>query len=846
MSRTSRILSTLGILFLLTYPPIAFSAYGIGSRTLIQLIVLLIFFLWFASQILQGRFPIPGNSFAWLLVALTAYLIASSYLSIYFHCSATELRNILSYFAIFLIAIRFLTDSYSLRRYLWILALLGVALTLLGEVMLIRHSTTIFGVVPVHNVDHLAATFPNYDHFAAYLGMIIPVTLALWWTERSQARPILLLATGVMTAGLFLTLSRGGIGSFLVGMVVFVALLPRTGEDGKRWRAVLAILIICVVAMLVVVRQPLSNRWIQSGEIFPSARIALWKSTIAAFQSRPVFGFGIGTFHSFLPAYSLSPNVSDSRHALNDYLEWLSELGIVGIALAAAVLIAFSLALVTLARRQRGSGSYPITIAAIVSMLVMVLNAAINFPFHIPALAITCAFLAALPFAPMPSEEVVGYVRLQGSPVSRALRCAGALLIALLLASHICRPYLSQKLMKLAGTVSNIWDLKSGLTLAHWALNMDPYNAATADDVAWQYWRLRGTGYGYQEPHSAIAYFKRAAELEPFSARYARHLGEALATVGKLRDAQQALRQAALLDRYDLRPRLRWIEVTLGLRDTTSAIREYRRILPVNRAKSEQVIRHAYRWLRNMSVVATIIDSTDVDVQLTFVDLLNEAHRWRECRIFLEEQLSRTDDKRIWQKYLDVLKIDQGDLQWLHAMVEYIKLYPEDTYMEDRLIRALEDSDLEFPTNEKYVQLGFPNTASPRYKIAEGRRLLKRIDYEDAGEVFFNVLESDPENTDALMGLGQSYEYSGKYIEAMLCYRSLLKLDSENYDARYRLGIAYRQQKMYAQAVEQLEECLFIKPQDEKARRHVLELYRILDLPVDSARTSPLEFPPLN
>ena len=125
MSKSYRFLTASGLLFLLIFPPLAFSAYSIGARTLIQLFVLPLLIIWAFRQIHLGKFPKPSTALSWTILILTFYIIASAIFSIYTHRSLTELRNVLGYIALFFLVITYARSLNQIRNLFWILAVLG-------------------------------------------------------------------------------------------------------------------------------------------------------------------------------------------------------------------------------------------------------------------------------------------------------------------------------------------------------------------------------------------------------------------------------------------------------------------------------------------------------------------------------------------------------------------------------------------------------------------------------------------------------------------------------------------------------------------------------------------------
>ena len=189
--------------------------------------------------------------------------------------------------------------------------------------------------------------FINPDHFSAYLGMIIPLSLGFLLAPSPNSdirhttydrRPLLFFSILMTSAALFFTMSRGGMFSFIAALV-FIAILASTRRSvqNKKWIilaiAVFIILIIAWLGATPVVERILSFKAEIASRYF-GGRLPIWQGTIGIIKDNPIFGTGLGTFNYIFPKYQPVGIIAKHyTYAHSDILELLSEVGIVGFAL---------------------------------------------------------------------------------------------------------------------------------------------------------------------------------------------------------------------------------------------------------------------------------------------------------------------------------------------------------------------------------------------------------------------------------------------------------------------------------------------------------------------------------
>ena len=325
--------------------------------------------------------------------------------------------------------------------------------------------------------------FVNPDHFAGYLAMVFPLTLAcalfpnLLTPQRAPLafRITCAVAAFVILVAVLLSLSRGGWLGLAVGSAVMLLLATPRGiriarktahekdpepnperqllafARSSRFRLALAGgAMVIAVALLFVGPDARFDAAMRvhdsvSADYTILDRISAWKSGLAMFRDFPVVGAGLGASPEILPRYQLPPWTElYFNHAHNDYLELLAETGIVGTALFAWF------AYLLIDRLRRGArwltpavtSAYAGVVGGIAAMCMIDL---FDFDLRIPATALLFSVLLGLAIrigkTPAESEKTDRRSRAFGPLAFGVSLAAVVLIVAAMSQGSIVYPY---------------------------------------------------------------------------------------------------------------------------------------------------------------------------------------------------------------------------------------------------------------------------------------------------------------------------------------------------------------------------------------------------------------------
>ncbi len=255
--------------------------------------------------------------------------------------------------------------------------------------------------------------FINRHHFAGYMELTIALPLGLIFagSVETEKRFIYLFAAGLMAVALVMTNSRGGI----ISLVAEVLFLAAVGGFRKRRhkrteakpgvissasvRTVLALVLIVVVLAGVVLLggEGALSRFVGTVNTDDptTGRTHFWSVTIDIIKAHPILGTGLGAFGLVYTHYDSRNGLFRLEQAHNDYLQILSDGGIIGAALALFfVIILFRQAFAR--RESRDDFRRGVCIGALAGCFAVLVHSFFDFTLHTTSNALLFLILAAL------------------------------------------------------------------------------------------------------------------------------------------------------------------------------------------------------------------------------------------------------------------------------------------------------------------------------------------------------------------------------------------------------------------------------------------------------------------
>jgi hypothetical protein len=236
----------------------------------------------------------------------------------------------------------------------------GAAMSVLELAQLYTSHGRILWFIPTLENNQIFGTFPNHNHYAAFIELLFP--LALWRSFRDTARGWMFASVGALMYGSVIA-SASRAGSILVTLELAAVLAFRAHRSRGRWRVILVLS--GVTAFALAAGPDMVWQRLLAPDPYAVRREYL-ESAMAMFRARPLAGFGLGTWTSAYPAHAVADFGVIANHAHSEWGQWAAEGGM-GVATVMA-------ALFVLALRKSFRTVWAIGLAAVM------LHAAVDYP----------------------------------------------------------------------------------------------------------------------------------------------------------------------------------------------------------------------------------------------------------------------------------------------------------------------------------------------------------------------------------------------------------------------------------------------------------------------------------
>ncbi len=527
------------VLAILIFTPLAFGGITqppAGSKldfllvapfNIVQWMTLGVIALWAARLWIMPRPKLLWPPACWLVVAFALYAIARYLTADIEYVARAEMIQVVIYAFLFLAIVNNLHRQESAQLITLTLVFLAMAIAFYAVYQFVTNSTRVW-VLHTPYPHRGTGTFVSPNNLSGFLEMILPLALAYTITSRLKALAKIFIGYAALTmlAGIVVSVSRGSWIATVAAMLLFFAVLMF--HHTHRLPAVALLVLIIVGGVYLVPRDAIFMARVKdlessNGNIPNNGRFLIWHAALQLWHENPWWGIGPAHFGYRFGKYRPELIQQSPDRAHNDYLNTLTDFGIVGIALIlAAVIVVFACAIWTW-RYVRGSpntlGDYrsnklALVLGASIGLVAILVHSFMDFNMHIPANALVAVTLMAL---------LSSYLRFATERYWFTARIVPKTLLTLALACGLI--YLGSQAARSAQ--ESVWlmradrskaDSDTQITALKNAFAVDPKNFETARSLG-EAFRLKSWPFndGYKvDAEEAMKWFQRAIALNPY------------------------------------------------------------------------------------------------------------------------------------------------------------------------------------------------------------------------------------------------------------------------------------------------------------------------------------------
>ena len=529
------------VLAILVFTPLAFGgkpqlAVGVPLDFLIvnpflvaEIFTIAAAILWGVRLWLNPRPKLLWPPICWAVAAFAVYAVIRYLTADIEHIARQEVIHVLVYVVLFFIILNNLYSQEKAQIIAITLVFLAMAISFYAIYQFLTDSDRVWQTSASY-AHRASGTYISPNHLGGFLEMLVPLGLSM--TVVSRLKPLLKVLLGysvlVMAGGIAVTVSRGTWISTAAALAIFFGAL--FFHEKFRLPTFIFIFVILMAAGFLFPKtqifQMRMRQLFSNGKIDTDLRLDLWRPAVKVWQENPWWGAGPAHFDFRFRKYRPDNVQLQPERAHNDYLNALTDWGIVG-----GTFITTGLALVFLGvirswrfvrgvpsdLEQKHSNKFAFVVGASAGLVAALVHSTVDFNMHIPANALIAMTLIALLSSYLRFSTERYWITL--GPATKAT----ALGVILAFVGYLGwqSPHLAREKYWLARSyVAGLHSKYSPaqVALLEKAFSIEPRNFDTAYAIGEAY-RVQSHegGENYQElAGKAMQWFERAMKLNPW------------------------------------------------------------------------------------------------------------------------------------------------------------------------------------------------------------------------------------------------------------------------------------------------------------------------------------------
>ncbi|MEW6109626.1 MAG: O-antigen ligase family protein [Nitrospirota bacterium] len=669
-------------------------------------------------------------------------------LSISRKSTLTEFFRFATYAAFYVLTVQIMARKNTFKKTVAVVIGFASILSFLGIMQHILSNNKIFWFRALTHGGTPFGPYVNRNHYAGLMGMIFPLVLTVFlyhkpafsygslreriyeiFSQKKTNAHILLGFSAVLIAlSIFLSISRGGIISLTLSMIFLGVMLMRKGEKSRRGTLIILTFVLILYSVGWFGWDPIFERFEKirnPGGDISELRLDIWKDSLNIIKDFPVTGTGFGSFVNIYPKYRTIHAEGTADHVHNDYIELLTDGGIV-----AALLFLWFIASVlfksynVFLKRKELYSRY-IFIGSLAGIISILFHSITDFNLHIAANGLYFFFLAGLAVSSANTrlyEERRTYLHKLQSPLSKKTLVFSSAFFLLCCAFNISvlagQFYFSSSKAKISAAEGRNGNLDAIRKEMGRASFLDPLEASYHYEIA-------NTERVLSNNDTALNQYKKAVQLNPLSAQYLQMSGLVMSEMKRDDAADRLLRAGIEFDAIN-----------------ASRYRVYALWLLSHGKKEKGIIKIREAIFLEPKRTGEYI-TTMVLNGLSDIDIVKAIPEKSEAGVIFADYLLRTGQEEMAEKtYLDALG-----------------------YAEDE------------------------NDSSPSIFSRVYEYFRAKGEYDNALSVIRRASRKFPDDISTRLLAARAYEEAGIFYRAIAEYKKVLILDPGNSKAREKLDV---------------------------------------------------------
>ncbi|MDY0361396.1 MAG: O-antigen ligase family protein [Desulforegulaceae bacterium] len=533
------------------------------------------------------------------------------------------LTLIVLFYLVYYMTIQLMADYKILKKTLFYLAFFAgiLAVSTILQSILTNDMALWIRYVPLNSM--VFGPYVNHNHYAGLMEMLLPLVFVLYlvyrpsFIDKSLREKILgffqresayiYIVFGffavVVILSVFMSLSRSGIFSMCVSLAVLFIFLRSARKNNSTGYSILFFTIFAAAAIWWYGWGNIDKRFgqtlvqIENGQL---SRLNFWMDTIEIIKNFWLTGTGAGSFEQIYPYYKSYISERIIGHAHNDYLELISDFGLIGLFICAGFFILIISKSFKNLKKRKEKFAVIGTFAAFSSICAIGVHSITDFNLQIPANAmiffLVCALMISFSHTRFRQNLEPSYLQ-----KDKANACLNHLIVFVLiffpLGYYSCKTMLARINsfdfpVEKVTPLSNWEDIEKYTKAAQKAAFYNPFDAEFA--------AAAGDSFFFKKDlKKSLSMYEKSLELRPVSGEILQKYGIALYYFGEEHRGEKYLRLGSSFNKKDYSLYLRLAAFYFDFGQTQKGIETVKTGISVDPLKTGDLL--ALMWSANLN-----------------------------------------------------------------------------------------------------------------------------------------------------------------------------------------------------------------------------------------------------
>lgn len=398
-----------GTFGLLMFGPLAFGAVEPWSIFILESGSALLLLLWLFKQATDNQISIRWNPLFLPIAAFGVLIIVQLAfgLSAYPHDTISRAMLYCGYGALCFLGSQSVLRTSQARKIAVMLSIYGAGIAAFALLQGVSSNGKLYWFRQPRLGGWIYGPYVNHNHYAGLMELLVPIPLVISLSRLTPEKNRIAagVAAAVMVGTIFLSGSRGGMIAIVVEVLLFAVILIRQKTAVRLAIASGAFAVVLLGLLTWLGGRELTSRVATISaetktEISGGMRLSIDRDALHMFRSKPVLGWGLGTFPIVYPQFRSFYTNFFVNQAHNDYLQLLNEMGIVGFAVMVWFLVVVYRRALAKVTTWTTNVTGALSLACILGATGILVHSFLDFNLQIPANAALFYVLCTLAAAP--------------------------------------------------------------------------------------------------------------------------------------------------------------------------------------------------------------------------------------------------------------------------------------------------------------------------------------------------------------------------------------------------------------------------------------------------------------